>query len=81
MDFVTFLFSFSKLTADGGFGNALIDLSEADLTNVDLSGSELTASTTGNYGSSTIDFTEATLDNADMSGSTLTADSVIGLSG
>jgi len=69
----------SKLTADGGWGDSLIDFTEADLTNADLRGSELTALTIGNYGISTIDFTEATLANADLSGSKLTAISIVGL--
>ena len=69
----------SKLTADGGWGDSLINLTEADLTNADLSGSELTALTIGNYGTSTIDFTEATLANADLGGSKLTANSIVGL--
>ena len=60
-------------------GAGAIKLNGAGLANADLSGSELTAITTGNYGASTIDFTEATLDQADMGGSTLTADNVIGL--
>ena len=60
-------------------GAGEIKLNGAGLANADLSGSELTAITTGNYGASTIDFTEANLANADLSGSKLSADKIIGL--
>ena len=65
----------AKLIADGGWGNSLVDLTGADLTNASLSGVELTALTTGYYGSSTIDLTNATLDQVDLGGATLTANS------
>ena len=68
----------SKLTADGGFGPALVDFSEATLTNADLSDSELTATHIGAYGSSVIDFSAADLTSADLSGSKLTADGGFG---
>ena len=48
-------------------GDATIDFAEASLANVDLSGSELTASA-GAFGDATIDFREANLTNVDLSG-------------
>eukprot|EP00964_Phaeocystis_antarctica_P089562 scaffold57178_cov42-Phaeocystis_antarctica.AAC.1 len=56
---------------------ALIDFTEANLTNVDLSGSELTADG-ANFGHALIDFTKANLAHADVSDSKLTTDAYYG---
>ena len=61
----------SKIIAFGyasHYGDATIDFTQANLTNADLRGSEITAYAYYS-GDATIDFTEADLTNADLSGS------------